>query len=150
MVMIKQHYQEKIRNNITKTLREFFVQNTFQKTKLGKFIKRIKSYFFTFKLDYINKSLIDNYIDQFYLVECPKTTSVFVTNSKIYTLFHTIFQEGNLGPDLNDDELHKYYRFNQIRFFKNTPRTRRVELEKDINVNVKNAYVNMENLLEHN
>ena len=63
-----------------------------KKSKFMRLISRIcKLCTFTIKNTWINESHIDNYIDRFFITNCPETVSVKEVDSKTYNLFHRIF-----------------------------------------------------------
>jgi lipoate-protein ligase B len=63
MVMIKQHYQEQINQNIIQTLRNFFIKSNFEKSTMGQWIRKIKLIIKPIEIHYINRKNIDDYID---------------------------------------------------------------------------------------
>lgn len=53
---------------------------------------------------YQNTTLIDKYLDNYWMVKCPDTYSVSDVNQAVYTLFHQIFIIGNEAQEVKAKE----------------------------------------------
>ena len=58
-------------------------------------IVKLFSNIFMKKKGWINKTPIDQYIDRFFIINCPETVSISHVESQTYNLFHRIFLQVN-------------------------------------------------------
>ena len=72
-------------------------------TKLNRFLCKRQTLF------YVNNHPIDEYIDNYFLVYCPSSYSVYTTNKRVYQLLHEIIVGGQ--EDQINDDVGEYFKF---------------------------------------
>ena len=95
--LITMHRMSQFKNLLSQRIRELFVKS--KKTKILKCLKMCKSIFScccverTYKekeLMYINETHIDNYIDNYWFINCPKDMPNKLLRHQLHRLIHEI------------------------------------------------------------